>query len=652
MKKSWTYLGLLFLVLVIAAFPFSGKAEDSASLNTEPLPVVGSLEKLESLLSRMEGENQRLIFRTGETADSIIPSAGASPQQGDKAASQASKEYSGTNVQVEGVDEGDIVKTDGEYIYQVCSNRLVISRAYPAREMKVHKVISFSENCTPSELYVDDAFLVVIASVSGRTYDYAPTRPGSEIYPPPARYQPFVKVIVYDITDKNSIKNVRELELDGNYLSSRKVGSFLYLAANKHIDRYYIMEGSRPDLPGYRDSASGGDYTEIGLDKIRYFPDCSTPSYLLIAGLDLNQPAKNADVSSYLGSGEEIYVSRSALYTAITRYQRPSPLLKGGKGAILPAEANTSIYKFALSEGNVSYKAAGKVPGRILNQFSMDAYKGYFRAATTTGDIWRQDEGTSKNNIYVLDGGMNIIGQLENIAPGERIYSARFVGDRAYLVTFKKVDPFFVIDMSSPRTPRVLGALKIPGYSDYLHPVDNNHVLGFGKDTVEEKWTDWNGNEGSTAYYRGMKIALFDVSDVTRPVEKFKTVIGDRGTDSPLLHDHKALLFDKDKGLMAFPVTVMEVKGDKAGATAYGEFVFQGAYVYSFSIEKGFTLRGKITHLSGEDLLKSGHSWYHSDKNVERVLYIGDILYTTSGRMIKAHDLQTMVEVNQLVLNR
>ena len=126
----------------------------------------------------------------------------------------------------------------------------------------------------------------------------------------------------------------------------------------------------------------------------------------------------------------------------------------------------------------------------------MDAYKGYFRAATTTGDIWRQDEGTSKNNIYVLDGGMNIIGKLENIAPGERIYSARFVGDRAYLVTFKKVDPFFVIDMSSPRTPRVLGALKIPGYSDYLHPVDNNHVLGFGKDTVEEKWTDWNGNEG------------------------------------------------------------------------------------------------------------------------------------------------------------
>ena len=192
MKKSWTYLGLLFLVLVIAAFPFSGKAEDSASLNTEPLPVVGSLEKLESLLSRMEGENQRLIFRTGETADSIIPSAGASPSRG-QTPDQASKEYSGTNVQVEGVDEGDIVKTDGEYIYQVCSNRLVISRAYPAREMKVHKVISFSENCTPSELYVDDAFLVVIASVSGRTYDYAPTRPGAEIYPPLPAISPLLR---------------------------------------------------------------------------------------------------------------------------------------------------------------------------------------------------------------------------------------------------------------------------------------------------------------------------------------------------------------------------------------------------------------------------------------------------------------------------
>ena len=189
-----------------------------------------------------------------------------------------------------------------------------------------------------------------------------PRQDPGEIYPPPARYQPFVKVIVYDITDKNSIKNVRELELDGNYLSSRKVGSFLYLAANKHIDRYYIMERSRPDLPGYRDSAAGGDYTKIGLDKICYFPDCSTPNYLLIAGLDLNQPAKNADVSSYLGSGRKFMFPERSLHSHYP-VSKAQPLLKGGKGAILPAEANTRSTSLLSVKGMFPTKLRGKSRG-------------------------------------------------------------------------------------------------------------------------------------------------------------------------------------------------------------------------------------------------------------------------------------------------
>jgi len=632
-------------------------APDTSSDTSSSLPVVGSLGKLKSLLQQMDEAN---IYYAEDAVRSVAPSAGAFPsagavQQESKGANGSSQDYSQTNVQVQGVDEADIVKTDGKYIYQVNNGKVVISKAYPVSEMKVLKVIPFDQdNITPTQLYVDESFLVVVATGSKTISDYpVKPAPGIEIYPPPYRSQQVVKAIVYDIRDKNNIKQVRSLELTGDYLSSRKVGTALYLVVNKYIDRYRIMEQGRADLPVYWDSAAGSSPVEIGLDKIRYFPDCSTPNYMLVAGLDLSQPAKKANVSTYLGSGENVYVSKSALYAAVSHYQAAYPLPKGINGIMprpLPAQSSTTIYKFSLNAGNASYKAAGKIPGTVLNQFSMDAYNGYLRVATTTGDIWRFDEGTSKNNVYVLDGNLKITGKIENIAPGEKIYSARFVGNRGYLVTFKKVDPFFVIDLKNPASPKILGALKIPGYSDYLHPVDDNHILGFGKDTAEQKWTDWNGQEISTAYYQGMKMALFDVTDVTHPVEKFKTVIGDRGTESPLLYDHKALLFDKNKGLLAFPVTVAEVKGDKASAAEYGEFVFQGAYVYSFSVDKGFTLTGKITHLSQEDLLKSGYGWYGSDKNIERVLYIDDTLYTVSKSMIKANNLGTLTETGKLTV--
>lgn len=642
MRKFLMFAGFLLILPALAVFGSSGNSGLAA--DTKSLPVVGSLEKLKYLVSRMEEQNRYFIEDSdGAMFESLAPAPNAVSREASKGTGQA-EQFSETNVQVEGVDEADIVKTDGKYIYQVNNGRVIISKAHPPGSMKVQKVIHFNEgNYCPVELYVDNSYLVVIGTGSNMIYDYqyAP-KPGIEIYPPPYHYKSYVKAVVFDIRDMQSIKKIRELELDGNYLSSRKLGTALYLVSNKFFDLYRIMEGEQPELPFYRDSAVGNKTINIGLDKIRYFPDCVSPNYLLVAGLDLSQPEKKADVTSYLGSGENIYVSQSAMYAAVSRFYNPRPLM--------PEYSSTSIYKFSLNAGNVFYKGAGKVPGTILNQFSMDAYKGCLRVATTTGDMWREDEGTSKNNVYVLDTGLKIIGKLENIAPGEKIYSARFMGGRAYLVTFKSVDPFFVIDMSSPKSPKILGALKIPGYSDYLHPVDNNHVLGFGKDTVEQKSVGWDGQETSFAYYQGMKVALFDVSDVTRPLEKYKIVIGDRGTDSPLLRNHKALLFDREKNLLAFPVTVMEVKGGNTNVTAYGEFVFQGALVYSFNIEEGFSLSGKITHLSDEDMLKSGYGWYESEKNVERVLYINETLYTISNSRIKANEIDTLVQIGELQL--
>jgi uncharacterized secreted protein with C-terminal beta-propeller domain len=558
--------------------------------------------------------------------------------------------YSATNVQVQGVDEADVVKTDGKYIYQVNNCRIIVARAYPADEMRVVSSLKYDDkNFTPLELYIDEKHLVVI----GQTFRSIPVpkpepqgsgaqepaprgtdessgpakskaRPDIDIYPP-VQHENIVKTIIYDISDRADIRRLRETQLSGHYISSRKIGSALYLAANKEVDYYRIMEGqAEPPTPFYQDTAGKGKPTRLSYPNIRYFPDSVEPNYLMVAGFNLNQPDQQMQVAAYLGAGQNIYASQNNLYVAVSQYPN----------------AATGIYKFALAQGRTEYKGKGEVPGTILNQFSMDEHNGYFRIATTKGEVWGRGDNTSRNNLYILDQALKVAGRIEDIAPGERIYSVRFMGDRAYMVTFKQVDPLFVIDLKDPKAPKILGALKIPGYSDYLHPYDENHIIGFGKDTVEK---------GAMAYYQGMKLAVFDVSDVANPKEKFKEIIGGRGTESELLHNHKALLFDRERNLLAFPVTVMETeKVPHRDEIPYGAFTFQGAYVYNIDLADGFKLKGKITHLTPEEYSKAGRGWYESSRNVNRVLYIGDTLYTLSTGMIKANDLNSLKEINSL----
>ncbi|HBC92567.1 MAG TPA: hypothetical protein DCZ10_06585, partial [Pelotomaculum sp.] len=505
---------------------------------------------------------------------------------------------------------------------------------------------------SPLEMYVDEKYLVVIGTTHSQV-----NQPGYTVenqkrigIMPPSYRRDTVKAIIYNIEDKSGMKQLRELELNGSYVSSRKIGSSFYLVANQYL---YYSPGSEIENPRplYRDTAVQDGFIEIDYSNIKCFPDFIQPGYLIVAGINLDQPEKAASVSSYLGSGDNIYASTANLYVAVTGYRQ----FREADRELLPTPYSsniTRIYRFALSAGQVSYAAKGEAPGHILNQFSMDEHLGNFRIATTQGDIWRTDEYTSSNNVFILDENLSITGRLENIAPGEKIYSARFIGARGYLVTFKTVDPFFVLDLKDPANPSILGALKIPGYSDYLHPYDENHVIGFGKDTVELSGGSAFSADESMAFYTGMKMALFDVTDVGNPVEMFRETIGDRGTDSELLQNHKALLFDKDKNLLAFPVRVMVVEGNHTTPDGtmpqYGNFAFQGAYVYNLDLTGGFSLKGKITHLSEEDYLKAGNYWYDSDKNVARILYIDDDLYTLSNSYIVANRLDDLQEIKRL----
>ncbi|MEA4847027.1 MAG: beta-propeller domain-containing protein [Clostridiaceae bacterium] len=641
----------------------------------EPLPVVGSGENLRKLLEEAGEQDYYFddygvkrkngVMALDSAAAAPASAANESTSNAKRAADSGSGDYSTTNVQVEGVDEADIVKTDGKYLYQVNNDRIVVAEIYPSDKMKIKKIIELEkENVYPMELYLDDKYLVLI----GTSNNAIPVYRSEQNSIMPEKYPYYnnetVKLIAYDITDKSDIKKVREIELEGSYLSSRKIDSKLYLVSNKGFNYRRILEDVEVnDTPSYRDTAVKEEFVNIDYGKIGYFPESVEPNYMIVAGIDLDLPKEGVNVSTYLGSGESIYASGQNLYVAVTRHNiidrdEDDPIIYDSeapkKVTVKVSDRETVVYRFALNNGKLDYTGKGQVPGSILNQFSMDESEGFFRIATTKGSLFEEGEYTSKNNLYVMDPDLEICGRLEDVAPGEKIYSVRFMGDRAYMVTFKKVDPLFVIDLKDAKNPTILGALKIPGYSDYLHPYDENHIIGFGKDTIELSNEGTWKKDGTTAYYQGMKIALFDVSDVNNPKEKFKEIIGDRGTDSELLSDHKALLFSKDKELMAFPVTVMEIKDggniSEGNRPVYGSFSFQGAYVYNVDLEEGFKLRARISHISEEEYDKSGDGWYSSNKNVERIIYIGDDLYTISKGMIKANSMTDMNEKGSLLI--
>ena len=603
----------------------------------DPLPRVRSAQHLKELLDTRS--NTIMYSRIA-----IQGQAMGAADIGEVAAPEMAKaeDFSSTNVQVEGVDEADLVKTDGSYIYQVkpSSSEVLIIQAVPASQMQVVARLAFgNNNFAPCEMYVADDHLVVIGN-SYSTYRVPyPQENELSIMPPIYPDKHSTQVMIYDITDRSAPQKVRELELEGGYLTSRRIDSALYVISNQPT---YRLRAEDDLLPLYRDSARGEQMHTVPLDQIAYFPDSIYSSYLLMAGLRLDHPQQPAQLETVLGSADNVYASSSSLYVA-TPWQRKQAI-PYDRSLPVHDQDRTQLFSFRLNNGAFSYVARGEVPGHTLNQFSMDEYQGIIRIATTSGQEWWRNQPVSSNNLYTLDSQLNILGRVENIAPGEIIYSTRFMGDRAYMVTFRTVDPFFVIDIRDPKSPKVLGKLKIPGYSNYLHPYDENNIMGFGKDTTEVK-----GPYGTQAYYEGMKIAMFDVSNVADPVEKDLEIIGVRGTESELLRNHRALLFSREKNLLAFPVTVMEAVPDPVGRPSYGSFAFQGAYVYQVN-GQGFTLKGRISHLTGDDYLKAGDYWGDTDKSIRRILYIDDVLYTLSDSMIQAHQMKDLKHLGSLSL--
>lgn len=578
----------------------------------------------------------------GNILDRIVTmAAGAEKASSD---SVGASQFSQTNNQVEGVDEADIVKNDGKYIYTISGDNVFIALAYPASEMTLLSEINLS-GLNPQQMFINDNKLIVFGQESLElplAINECLALRGAIC--PPSYSEQRTLILIYDISDRSKPELASNISVDGSYFDARMIGDYIYTISSKYPGYDYLV---MPTM------ITNGVEKKVSPSDI-YYPELNESSYqfTIITSLNLN----NNDISEKIlltGFTQDIYVSENNIYTTYSSGNY-YPTLLCEAGALCSGgeyQEITKIHKISVNNGQINFVANGQVLGHILNQFSMDEYNNYFRIATTISG-YSNNKDTSTSNIYILNENLNITGSVQKIAPGESIYSVRFMGKRAYLVTFLHVDPLFVIDLSDVENPKILGKLKIPGYSDYLHPYDENHIIGIGKEVDASIDADKVHTEGAVYYtaIQGVKISLFDVTDVENPIEMDKVVIGDRGTESLATSDHKAFLFDKAKNLLVVPMTVAELKPGQIKSDQ-GEFTFSGAYVYKLTLEDGFEFKGRITHLENNDsLMKSGYYYSTSGSDIQRSLYMDNVLYTVSNKMIKANNLDTVEEINKVEL--
>ena len=556
-----------------------------------------------------------------------------------------STEYSSTNIQVAGVDEADTVKTDGQYIYTLSNNQggniyylgasqqtnpnVYILSADP-QNAKVVSKIALDSTSTPIGLFVssDSSRLAVLVN----KYTYATGLSSREIMIFPYFNAESTSIYVYDISSKANPVLIRNLTVSGSYFNSRMIGDYLYEVTSQNAavyDEAVLVPTVYKDGKTYSASPTSIYYADM--NQSNYY---SFTSFYGINLMDDEQQPTNMTV--LMSGASTMYVSPDNIYIAYPNWANGTDL--------------TSIYRVKINGLQLSLEAQGNIPGYVMDQYSMDEYNGNLRVATNLYQYIITSSTTTApsqtNNVYVLDQSLKTIGKIEGIGQGENLHAVRFMGEKGYLVTFIKTDPLFVIDLSQPENPKVLGELKIPGYSDYLHPIDATHLIGIGKEAIAS-------DQSNFAWYQGLKIALFDVSNVNNPVQMANYVIGDRGTDSAALNDPKAFLFAQSKNLLVIPVNLAIINQTivQQYPSAYGDMVWQGDYVFSVSTSGGITLKGTITQINTTSLNSQGQLTnpmdYYNTYNqwITRSLYIGNTLYTVSNSEVQLNSLTDLSKI-------
>jgi len=649
MKRGVKALIVILIIAIIIAVITIVCNKDDTELKTvkskqELLKIYeGDNSDLQELLARifcmpfsMFYHNYDVIEKVDNTWSIGIDSVGSTESS---SSSSNTKDYSTTNIQVENVDEADIVKTDGDYIYSISEDNVIITDAKDPKQPKVVATIQSEDDDIPEDIILYKDKLVVISTKGNQTQRYYYNN----------RMNTVVKI--YNITSREKPMLTKSYEMYEPYYTSRCIDNVLYVISSGNL-----RKEDDKIVVGYNEDNME---KEMSIDKIKYLKDVKTTKQTLISTVDLNNETADIKLDSYLMNISNAYVSENAIYLLNQKYNNdskiPIKLLFGFKGVFgledyyeMDSESGyyTEIYKFDIKE-NVEYKAKTKVKGKTINQYSLDEKDNHLRIALYDNDGSR---------VAIFDEDLKQIGISDNVAKGEKMYSSRFIGDKVYFVTYKTIDPLFVMDLSNETKPKVLGKLKIPGYSTYLHPYDENHIIGIGMETKEIINRNSNGKViSTTAKVVGMKMALFDVSNVNSPVQISSVVIGDSRTTSAILTNPKALLFSKEKSLIAIPVNNYSQDFEVTSSNNYETMInnytkyskpynAEGYFVYNINVQDGFKLKGVITHE------KTNATYYYSNSKLLRGLYIDNNLYTVSETMIKVNELDSLKAVGELKL--
>lgn len=538
-------------------------------------------------------------------------------------------DHSSTNNQVEGIDEGDIVQTDGDYLYSISESRVMISDIRDPENMELAAVLKLDGETYPEELFLSGDTLVVISS----RFSLMETEEDVEMesFMP---YSGITAVSLYDVTSPENPELIREFGNEGTFNNARLSDGILHYVSNV-FPNYWILE-EQPDMelrPRLFDSAQGGELEPLPYEDLTILPGTMEGSYSVITSISLESPESNEiSTKGFLGGNKQLYMNEQHLYLTASAFETAEGEFED-TALWVPQQADTEIFKFSLDGISVEFIASARVQGSLLNQFSMGEFEGYFRVATTEGVAWAPAS-EPKNHLFILNEQLEQVGSVENLAPGERIYSVRFIGSKAYMVTFRETDPLFAIDVSDPAAPEVLGELKIPGFSNYLHPLDDEHLIGFGYDTKIEPV---KGGGEPRIVTGGMKISLFDVSDMDDPKEADTEIIGGPGTYSALQYDHKALFRHEAQSLFGFPVSIYTGDG-----TEYIEFQAEGALIYSITPE-GIELSADLTQASEQTY----EDW---NTSVQRLAYAKDALYAVANTEVRSYRLSDFEPLGTLSL--
>ncbi len=642
-----------------------------------------SAEEMRAFLAKQASKQYETPTYDGDmmffdSMPSPSPSDMTANAQEDSDAGSGESTYSTTNLQEIGVDESDIIKNNGQYIYVLENNTIHVIQAAPSEELAELAVISIKD--TPDSFYLyGDKLIVLSRKYSWYPYyyynDYGPVpavdtdagSPGDaeegkdgegedstdaeegegsgedgeqgEEGEPDEEAPDVIGgewsdgsetiVTVIDVAVPANPSVLSEVRMEGDLVSSRMIDNYLYVVMTTtplipwYMDVQAIEDMTLDQwLPDYQ--VTDADGKVVGSGDIASWDNYYRPEtpdgygITTVATVNVDDPTGQPATTGITANAGVIYASTQSLYVTDTQYDWMS-----GSG-----RSDTIVHKLGFTEAATAYVGSGIVPGRPLNQYSLGEYNDYLRIATTL-ETYTFTSSDTTNSVYVM--GVNgttldVVGRVENIAPGENIYSARFLGPRGFLVTFKVVDPLFTLDLSDPTNPRIVGELKVPGYSDHIQLLDENHLLTIGKDALPDP------AGGDFALYQGVQLSIFDITNMANPQLMHKEIIGTRGTNSEANWNPKAFVYYPAKQALAFPLDLYE--GVNTG-WEYGTYTFSGLYVYRVTLENGFEQLGRISSRPEEQV--DNDCWVYW--GFTRGVFINNNVYSVMDRGVKVASL-------------